>query len=176
MRYVIVSIVDGEAGEFNNNLRKELYEDYGVKSSKLPAHFTIKSPFECDDISELENTLDIFSKNNKSASYRICGYDHFDNRVIFMKILMSKEGQLVHDKLIDALSKFNYINFDIHDGKDKTFHVTISSKKIQKIYNDLWNYINKIPCEFKCEFNNISVYKWIDNTWKLHNRYNLTKS
>ena len=34
----------------NANLRKEVFEKFGAKSSKLPAHFTIKSPFEADDI------------------------------------------------------------------------------------------------------------------------------
>ena len=83
MRYVVVSVVKGEAGNFNNNLRKEVYEKFNAKSSKLPAHFTIKSPFEIDNIVQLENTLDKFSKENYSAPYKIKGYDHFDDRVIF---------------------------------------------------------------------------------------------
>ena len=61
MRYVIVSVVKGDAGNFNNNMRKDVYEKFKAKSSKLPAHFTIKAPFDYDDISELERTLDKFS-------------------------------------------------------------------------------------------------------------------
>ena len=55
MRYVIVSVVKGKAGNFNNNLRKEVFQKFNAKSSKLPAHFTIKAPFEYDDIEELED-------------------------------------------------------------------------------------------------------------------------
>ena len=171
MRYVIVSVVKGKAGNFNNNLRKEVFQKFGAKSSKLPAHFTIKAPFESNYIKDLENVLDNFSKNYKSTPYKIKGYDRFDNRVIFMKVLMSKEGQEVHAKLIDNLSKVPYINFDSHDGKDKIFHVTISSKKIQKIFNDLWDYVTTISCDFDCTFDNICIYKWEDNTWKLHKEY-----
>ena len=58
MRYVVVSVVKGKAGNFNNNLRKEIYEKFNAKSSKLPAHFTIKSPFEADNIRELENVVE----------------------------------------------------------------------------------------------------------------------
>ncbi len=36
MRYVIVSVIKGEAGDFNNNLRKEVYDKFKAKSSKLP--------------------------------------------------------------------------------------------------------------------------------------------
>lgn len=61
MRYVLVSVVKGPAGDFNNNLRKDVFSKFKAKSSKLPAHFTIKSPFEEDNINELENVLEKFS-------------------------------------------------------------------------------------------------------------------
>lgn len=171
MRYVIVSVVKGMAGNFNNNLRKEVFQKFSAKSSKLPAHFTIKAPFDYDDISELEKTLENFSKTHKKAPYNIKGYNHFDNRAIYMEVNMSREGKILHDELFDELNKIDYINFGEKDGKDKIFHVTISSKKIQKIFHELWDYVNHIPCDFDCEFDNISLFKWQDNTWKLHKEY-----
>ena len=62
MRYVIVSVVKGSAGKFNNNLRKEVFEKFQAKSSKLPAHFTIKAPFECEDINEVDKVVENFCK------------------------------------------------------------------------------------------------------------------
>ena len=174
MRYVIVSVVKGSAGKFNNNLRKEVFEKFQAKSSKLPAHFTIKAPFECEDINEVDKVVENFCKKHKKSSYHIKGYDHFDDRVIYMKVNMSKEGKKLHDNLIDELSKIEYINFDKKDGKNKIFHVTISSKKIQKIYDKLWDYVSYIPCDFKCDFDNISIFKWEDNTWKLHKEFILS--
>lgn len=171
MRYVVVSVTKGKAGNFNNNLRKEVYENFSAKSSKLPAHFTIKSPFETDDISKLDNILENFCKNNKITPYKIKGYDHFDDRVIYMKVFMSKQGQAVHNNLIDEMSKINYIKFSNHDGKDKIFHITITSKKIQKRFTDVYKYVKSIPCEFDCFFDNISVFKWENNTWVLHKEY-----
>ena len=171
MRYVIVSIVNGPAGDFNNKMRKNVFDKFKAKSSKLPAHFTIKSPFEWDNIDDLENIIDKFSKTYKRAPYKIQGYNHFDNRVIYMDVKMSKEAKEIHDRLIDDLDILSYINFDKHDGKNKIFHVTISSKKIQKIYDELWNYVNQFTCDFNCNFDNICIYKWEDNTWKLHKMY-----
>ena len=171
MRYVIVSKVNGPAGFFNNNLRKDVFQKFNAKSSKLPAHFTIKSPFECDNISDLEVILKNFADKNKKQRYTIKGYDHFDDRVIYMKVLMSKEGIELHNKLIDVLDSISYINFTSTDGKNKVFHVTISSKRIQKIFNELWDYVTNIPCEFTCYFDNISIYKWENNTWNLHKEF-----
>ena len=159
MRYVIVSIVHGAGGEFNNNLRREVFEKFKARSSKLPAHFTIKAPFEVEgEIKEIEDILEDFTKKHSKAPYKI-------------DVKMSKEGKEVHDRLIDELSKVSYINFDKKDGKNKIIHVTISSKKIRNIYNDLWEYVNEYPCKFNCSFDNVTIYKWQDNTWKLHKEY-----
>lgn len=171
MRYVIVSVVKGKAGNFNNNLRKEVFQKFNAKSSKLPPHFTIKAPFEYDDIEELEEVLQNFCKNHKRAPYKIKNYNHFDNRAIYMEVIMSKEGKKLHDDLFDELNKISYINFGEKDGKDKVFHVTISSKKIQIIFDELWDYVNSIPCDFDCEFDNVSIFKWKNNTWILHKEY-----
>ena len=134
MRYVIVSVVNGDAGDFNNNLRRELYKRFNAKSSKLPAHFTIKAPFEYDgNIIDLEDTIKSAIKDKKAIN----------------------------------------IEFSKSDGKDKIFHVTLVSKRITPIYNKLWNYVNKYECNFKCSFDNISIFKWEDNTWKLFKEFKL---
>ena len=172
MRYVIVCVVKGEAGEFNNNLRKEIYDKFKAKSSKLPAHFTIKAPFECDrSIQDLENNLEAFCKREKSQPYRLKGYNHFDNRVIYMDVHMSKEGKKLHDRLIDEIDKSSYINFTKTDGKDKIFHVTLSSKKLPPIYEQVWNYVNQYNFDFKCNFDNVTIYKWEENTWNVYREF-----
>lgn len=172
MRYVIVSVVHGEGGDFNNDLRREIFDKLKAKSSKLPAYFTIKAPFEVEDeIKEIEYILENFTKKYSKTPYKIEGYNHFDDRVIYMDVKMSKEGKEVHDRLIDELSKVSYINFDKKDGKNKIIHVTISSKKIRDIYNELWDYVNEYPCNFNCSFDNVTIYNWQDNTWKLHKEY-----
>ncbi|MBE6050014.1 MAG: 2'-5' RNA ligase family protein [Clostridium sp.] len=172
MRYVIVSVIKGEAGEFNNNLRKEVFENFKARSSKLPAHFTIKAPFEYDgNIEKLENILERFTNKEKATSLKINGYDHFDDRVIYMKVDMSEEGKKVHDKLISKLGQLSFINFNKNDGYDKVFHVTITSKKLPPKYQEVWNYVKTRPCKFNCSFDNISVFKWEDNTWKLYKEY-----
>lgn len=172
MRYVIVSVIKGDAGNFNNALRTEVFNKFGAKSSKLPAHFTIKAPFEYNDsIVELEELLERFVSENKKAPLRLKGYDNFDERVIYMKVHMSEEGKYLHDKLIEKMEGIQYLNFNEKDGKNKIFHVTIASKKITKVFHELWNYIQNYPCDFENEFNNISIFKWENNNWILHKEF-----
>lgn len=172
MRYVIVCVVKGKAGEFNNNLRKELFKNFDAKSSKLPAHFTIKAPFEYNgEITELNKVLEEFSKAEKAVPFKINGYDHFDDRVVYMKVNMSAEGKVLHDKLIDKMSEISYIEFDKKDGKDKTFHVTLASKKLKQVYHNVWEYIHRYPCEFQCSFDNVTIYNWEEGTWNLYKEF-----
>jgi 2'-5' RNA ligase len=176
MRYVIVCVVKGKAGDFNNNLRKELFKKFNAKSSKLPAHFTIKAPFEYDkEIIEVNKELEDFCKNEKSELFSIDGYDHFDDRVIYMKVNMSEKAKELHNKLIDKMSQIPYIEFDKKDGKNKTFHVTLASKKLKTMYFKVWEYIQQYPCEFQCIFDNITIYKWEEGTWKLYKEFILRR-
>lgn len=171
-RYVIIAVIKGEAGEFNNNLRRDVFNDLGLKSSKLPAHFTIKAPFEYEgSIELLEKTLENFCSHEKKSSLIIDEYDHFDDRVVYMKVNMSKEGKEVHDRLIDKLEKIQYINFDKKDGKDKIFHVTVSSKNVRRKFTELWDYVQQRPCYFESYFDNICIYKWSNYTWELYKEY-----
>lgn len=174
MRYVIVCVVKGKAGDFNNNLRRKVFEKFNLKSSKLPAHFTIKAPFEYDkNIDDLEHVIEDFCREYDSIPYSIDGYDHFDDRVIYMKVKMPYEGKVMHNDLIDRMEKIDYIKFNKNDGRDKIFHITIASKKLRTIYKDVWDYVNNYPCNFECLFDNISIYKWENNTWKLHREFNI---
>lgn len=176
MRYVIVCVVEGEAGTFNNHLRTELWEKMQVKSSKLPAHFTIKAPFEYEGkLTELEQRLETFCQTQQAAPFKLEGYDHFDNRVIYMKVNMSEEGEALHERLIEELEQIPYIEFNKQDGKDKIFHVTVSSKKLQPVYQEVWTYVQNYPCNFNCSFDNISIYEWRENTWQIYKVYHLPK-
>lgn len=176
MRYVIVSVVKGEAGEFNDILRMDIYDKFKAKSSKLPPHFTIKAPFEYEgDITSLEKDLKGLCSKEKIKSFTMKKYNYFDNRVVYMDVNMSKEGKKFHDKLIDVLEKYPYINFNKNDGRDKKFHVTLTSKKVPPIFEEVWQYVNKYPFEFKCDFDNVTIYKWVKNTWEFHKEFQLNK-
>lgn len=172
MRYVVVCVVKGKEGDFNNNLRRELFNKFKAKSSKLPAHFTIKAPFEYDkEITKLEKKLKKFCEHEKAEPFTIEGYDHFDDRVVYMKVNMPIKGKELHDRLIDKMNEVEYVEFDKKDGKDKIFHVTLASKKLKAMYSNVWEYIQKYPCEFQCIFDNVSIYKWEEETWKLHKEF-----
>ena len=51
--------------------------------------------------------------------------------------------------------------------------LTVSSKKVSFVFDEMWQWINQFNCNYNVLLNNISIYKWQDNTWKLHKRFEL---
>lgn len=172
-RYVIVCAIGGEALKFHEKLTNDVCYKFNKKRAKLPAHFTIKAPFETSNIKEVMDILDDFCKINYSAPMKIQGYGSFREDVIYMDIKMSPQAKKVHDALIDKLQKISWMNFKSNEGKNKIFHCTIVSKRIQDKFKEIWNYVNNYPCNFNEYFHNISLYTWKNNTWMLVRRYNL---
>ena len=151
MRYVVVTVADGEAGVFNKKLSAEAFEKFKVKSSKLPAHITLKAPFETEEpIEVLEEAIEKY-----------------------MNVIENKEMRDFHKGFVKAIKEVNYISFGSHEGENAIFHVTVSSKKVSFVFDEMWQWINQFNCNYNVLLNNISIYKWQDNTWKLHKRFEL---
>ncbi len=172
MRWVIVSEVLGEAGKFNKKVKDDIFYKFKARASKLPAHFTIKTPFDSYDILNIEKCIMEFSLKYTKQKYIIDGFDHFHDRVVYMNVKMSKEAKFVHDKLMDELEEIGVI-FGKNEDKSKIFHVTVASKNVKPNFVAIWNYVLDIPCYFEVYFDNISIYKWENNTWVLYRYFPL---
>lgn len=173
MRYVIVCLIKNEALEFHENLVSEVCDKFKVQRQKLPAHFTIKAPFEADDIDELEKATEDFCNLNRKSLIKLEGFDHFRKDVVFIDIKTSEASVQVHDKYIDLLKKFNWLQWKENEGKNKKFHCTIVSRRIKEKFNEIWEYVNRLNPSFDGYFDNISILIWKNNRWETHKEYKL---
>lgn len=90
-----------------------------------------------------------------------------------MNVIENKEMRDFHKGFVKAIKEVNYISFGSHEGENAIFHVTVSSKKVSFVFDEMWQWINQFNCNYNVLLNNISIYKWQDNTWKLHKRFEL---
>lgn len=171
-RYVLVCLVEGKAGKFHDRLVNSVCHKFNKRRQKLPAHITLKAPFETNKIEEMEIILEDFTARRDKTSIKIQGFGKFRSDVIYMDVKVSQEAKKVHDELIEELIKIPWIEFKSNEGKNKVFHCTIVSKRIQDEFKEIWDYVNEYTCDFKLYFDNLSLYKWKDSTWVLYRKFN----
>lgn len=170
-RYVLVCNIGGEAFRFHRKVTKEVCGKFNKRPQKLPAHITLKAPFETDKIEDMIEILERFVSVREKTSLKIQGFGRFRRDVVFMDVHVSPEAKKIHDELIDEIKKIPWIEFKPNEGKDKVFHCTILSRRIQDKFNEIWDYVNKYECDFNSYFDNLSLYQWKDNTWMMYRQF-----
>lgn len=172
-KYMIVTLIKGQAGVLQQKLLYEIASKYGVKGAierKPPSHITLKYSFKTENIIDVEKNIQEFCKNNKSANYKIKGFGHFDKDAIFMNILPSEEMKELYQKLIVHLRKIDWMTFKQFDG-DTHFHATVAHSDIQDQFIQIWDFINKHEVNFDIELDNISIFKLEKGVWKVHKEF-----
>ncbi len=172
-RFVIVCLLKGETLKFHEKLVEDVCYKYKVKRQKLPAHFTIKAPFETNNIEEIEKVIEKFVESKNKEKILIDGFDHFRTDVVFMKVIPSNDALKLHDDFIDELKKIPWLGWKKHEGKGKTFHCTIVTRIMEDKFNPIWDYVNNYNPQFNTYFDNISILKWQDFRWITYREYTL---
>jgi len=172
-RYVIVCLLKGDALEFHEKLVAEVCSKFNVKPQRLPAHFTIKAPFELEDISEIDTIAHNFTKSRKKEKITIDGIGFFRKNVVYMKVNPSTEAQKVHDDFIKELKKAQSLEWKPNEGRDKVYHCTIVSKLREDKFDPIWEYVSSFNPKFELEFDNISILRWENYRWVTHKEFRM---
>lgn len=171
MRYVIVCLLKGDILKFHEKLVEDVCREFKVERQKLPAHFTIKAPFESDNIKELEEITSEFCRRNVKTPMKVNGLGHFRDNVVFMDIHPSNKAIEIHDDYIDELKGLHWLEWKNNDGKNKKFHCTIVSKRIKDKFNMIWDYVSDFSPNFQFNFDNISILIWENGRWETYKEY-----
>lgn len=171
MKYVIVCLIKGDALTFHEKLVEDICKKFKVKRQRLPAHFTIKAPFETENINELENLAENYCKNILSTHTLIEGYGYFRDTVVYMDVHASDEAVKVHDDFIDKLKTVSWLEWKRNEGKGKVFHCTLVSKLPPGKFQDIWNYVSNFDYSYPAFFDNISILAWDKDRWVTYKEY-----
>jgi len=172
-RYVIVCLIKGEALNFHEKLVGEVCSKFNVKPQRLPAHFTIKAPFELEDVSEIENIIESFTEDRKKEDISIDGFGYFRTNVVFMKVNPSAEAKKVHDDFINELKKVPNLEWKPNEGKEKVYHCTIVSKLREDKFQPIREYVSSFNPKYNLQFDNISILRWENYRWVTYKEYKL---
>lgn len=94
----------------------------------IEAHFTLKYHFETDSIGELEEMLRSFCAAQESFEVYIGGWNHFGRDVVYVDVLLSKEGRAMVKALTDLLRTLPWMQWSPHDAENLHPHATIAER------------------------------------------------
>lgn len=178
MRYVIVCLIKGEALQFHEKLVEEICYKNKVKRQHLPAHFTIKAPFETDEIGPIEELTAEYCKKHAKTKIDIKDFGNFRDSVVFMAVNPSDAALKVHDDYIDLLKEIPWLEWKNNEskGKNKTFHCTLVAKLFPQKFQPIWEHVSGLNCDFHTYFDNISILSWEKDRWVTYREFNFAKN
>ncbi len=176
MRYSIFYLIKGNAKRYRNNLVKQVgprFNENYVFDSKLPAHITLKAPFQIRKIEKIENILKDLTKKYNKQNIEISGFGNLKKFVVFLRFKFSKSALKIQKELIKKIKEIREIRAQQYDKKWSP-HATISYCNTKTSFNNIWNYLERLNKPyFKLRFDNITIMKKSGKHWKIYRKFNL---
>ena len=175
-KYMIAYLPSKEVSDYATKLINEMAEKFNEKyliENPRPVHATLKSPFEIEDIKPIEDSVEVFAKEQKSADVSADGFEDFRGRVFFLRTNFSEGAIEIQKALIEKLREFKEIYIDRYD-EQFTPHLTVGYANSPESHEGIIEHLNTIPRpEFDFKFDNITILKKVDNAWEIHKRFGI---
>jgi len=176
MRYFIGYLIKGEAKKYQEKLIDKICAEFNVRNlnDHVPAHFTLKSPFDTEDISEVEKLLEKFCKGEKVSDIKIGGIGSFDKRIIFLDG-ESIEGEKTFRGLIQELRKIDWMQFRKYELTDVNFHSTLARARDKNQFVEIMKFLENEKSLFELKFDNIAIFENVGGKWGVYREFSLAK-
>lgn len=176
MKYLLVCSIKGEAAAYHNKLCEDITSRFSIASVyqtwPIP-HITLKSGFETNDISQIENLLKDFASRNKKSRILLSGFGNFDGNVIFINSILPAEAQNTFWMLIKSLKVLDWMTWNKYDSENRHFHSTIAAFDIKEKFTSIWEYLKQFNPNFEIYFDNVTILKEEKGRWVLHKEFRL---
>lgn len=115
-------------------LKEEMRDRFDAKHAlKSPAHITLQMPIKQDKNLEphMEESLQRFAQTQKPFSVALSGFDHFEHRVIFVRVANHEPVLELHQRLLPVLRE--ELKIKEHELSTKIHpHMTIATRDLKR--------------------------------------------
>lgn len=150
-------LLEEEAFNYVRERELELFASSGLEAGlRQPPHITIKPPFEAKELQTHLEYLETLANEVEPFEIRFKGFNHFDDKVIYLDVMHNEKLFELNEKITSDLSA-------VEDAM--IFHATIAysdinSTKFKEAYDSL---IKKTTPEFKFIFKKIGLFYKLSN-------------
>jgi 2'-5' RNA ligase len=163
MPYMINSLLRGPIEAYQKDIVRHIAEKFPslthTKEQGLDAHFTLKYPFETDDINEIESLISIFTATHVKTPVRVGGFRDFGGQTMFIDVNPSQSARSVFVDFIAELRKINWMQWYRHDGEGLHFHSTVA-EKTAGLHEQILDFLKGKDKYFDVYFDNITLLKF----------------
>jgi calcineurin-like phosphoesterase family protein/2'-5' RNA ligase len=144
--YLIEFRFSGYAKGAIKELKSSISRNFGVTRWKIVPHISLVGPLYTYNEELLVDTVRRICKKYELVKFRLDGFDSFENRVIYVRIIPSEELKRLREELVESLEKFCKVS-EFDRKKPFTFHATIVMSDIQRKFDRIWEHLKswKIP-------------------------------
>jgi len=175
MEYSIFYLIEGETGKYQNQLVKDLSQNFGGNSilkSDLPTGIALKVPFEVENIGAIEKVIGDFVKKEKPAKIAAHEFGKVKKFTAVINFKLSKQAFRLQKKLLEELGEVK-IKAHKYDRKFKAYSVIVYSKTKRQFRKLLKHLSEMKKPKFKLKINNIAIMKKVGKVWKLHKKFRI---
>ncbi|NEN93868.1 MAG: 2'-5' RNA ligase family protein, partial [Okeania sp. SIO3H1] len=146
----------------------EKLDAFPVHDRVVP-HLTIKRWFELDEdgLQSVCDALDNIAATRKQSSYRLHGYNHFGDGVIYVDVTPSQETLDTVSAVMEAMRGIDGMTFDEYDEIQGDLHATVAMRALKPFdFQETWDYLQTLPpIDMNLQFDNIAILKKVDGKW-----------
>jgi 2'-5' RNA ligase len=181
MRYIIAHLIRGEAKHMHEAITQDLVEKFHTFPihNRIVPHLTLKRWFELDAeaMKKLQGILDTFVTTHSQSDYRLGGFNHFGEDVIYVDVRPSPEMSATARDLMKVLHEVKEMTFDEFDAVEDDFHATLVMRALKTFdYTQVWEYLSKQEgFDFNMKFDNIAIMKRETDAWVVDRIWELPK-
>jgi len=179
MKRILVHLIRGEAQSAHEAITKDLAERFDTfpLHDRIAPHLTLKRWFELSDegMKGLYTVLDDFADLHTQTAYRLKGFGHFGEDVIYVDVVPSKETSSAVRELMAVLHGIEGMTFDEYDNEEDDLHATVVMGALGPFdFDEVWNYVTSIKQpDFVMRFDNIALLKRTEERWVLERVWEL---
>lgn len=163
-------LVEGPAKRYRDRVTRELHRRYKITSPKLslPAHLTLKPPFECGlmGIVEVEKALRSFARAQTAPMYHVKGFGRFGFKTIYLDVVKSPDAtKFLRDLVRFVNAEVSWLPRTSVEGNK--LHLSVARHLDRKTSAKIWKELSRVTVSGVGRMDTISVLKYEKKKWKV---------
>ena len=172
MKYLVAHLLSGDASAYHKALAEELTFRFRTLPlhERIPAHITIKPPFEADDerIAEVERILRAFSAQEHATPLFLNGFGKFGFRTIYMDVRKSPEAVSLARTMVKTLNE-NASWLPRHLREGNKLHASVARFLSHRQSRRIWRFLKECTFPmFRTSLDNVAILKKEGRDWRVY--------